>query len=114
MTTALFYSASPITLNSTTLAAEDTTLSAAVMAEGFRHSGNLFPGVLIVPGATPRISFRTPFLEAYNLIGLQCLKITTLGLYYAKFVDAVRSASSVHFSRRASCVQASMLPPVHA
>jgi hypothetical protein len=105
MTTAIFMSAAPIKLNSTVLAAEDLNLSAAVADEVLRHSGNLFGSVLVVPGAAPRVSFRTPFYEAYALIGLQALKLTTFELYFAKFVDAVRSASSVHrkYSLTASC-----------
>ena len=106
MSTALFYSAAPITLNSTTLAADDISLSAAVMSESFRHSGNLFPSVLVVPGADPRVTFRTPFKEAYDLIGLKSLKLTTFNLYFAKFVDAVRQSDSSHlkYGLSTSCV----------
>ncbi len=96
MALATFYSASPLTLNATTVAAEDIRLSFGVISEAVRHSGNLFPSVQIVPGAVPRLSARVPFAEAYALIGLSSLKITTLGLYFSKFVDGVKSASSVH------------------
>jgi hypothetical protein len=105
MTTALFYSCAPATLNATTLAIDDLTISAGVASEAFRHSGNLFPSVNVVPGATPRVSFRTPFKEAYDLIGLKSLKLTTFNVFAAKFVDAVRESGSTHlkYGLTASC-----------
>lgn len=106
MTVGLAYSLAPATLNSTTLAIEGLTISAALASESFRHSGGLFPSVLVVPGAAPRVSFRTPFKEAYDLIGLKSLKLTTFNLYAAKFVDAVRQSDSSHlkYGLTASCV----------
>ncbi len=106
MSTALFYSCAPATLNSTTLAADDVSLSAGVASEVFRHSGGLFGSVITVPGAAPRVSFRTPFYEAFALIGLKSLKLTTFNLYFAKFVDAIRESGSTHlkYSLTASCI----------
>jgi hypothetical protein len=96
MTAALFYSAAPLTLGSTTLAADDLGLSPSVDSQVFRHSGNLFPSVSVIPGAEPRFRFKTPFYEAYAAIGLKSTKFTTCNLYFAKFVDAVRQTSGVH------------------
>ncbi len=96
MALASFYSAAPLDINGTVLAAEDQAVSFGVVAEQVRHSGNLFPSVQIVPGAMPRYSAKVPFAEAYALIGLKALKMTTGGIYFAKFVDSVRSASAVH------------------
>jgi hypothetical protein len=105
MSTALFYSAAPITLNATTLAADDISLSAGVASEVHRHSGNLFGSVLVVPGSAPRVTFRTPFYEAFALIGLKSLRLTTFNLYFAKFVDGVRESGSTHlkYGLTASC-----------
>jgi hypothetical protein len=104
VTTALFYSAAPVKLNSTVLAGEDLGASPSVVSQAFRHSGNLFSSVMTIPGAAPRFTFKTPFYEAYNLIGLQSLKLTTFELYLAKFVDAVRGSGSARkYSLTAAC-----------
>ncbi len=98
MTAALIYSLAPLKLNSTVLAVSNLTVSPEIMAAGNRHSGNMFPSVLTVAGATPQIRFKTPWQEAYTLIGVGVapLKCTTVEIYMAKFVDAARSSSSVH------------------
>lgn len=98
MTTALIYSLAPLKLNTTVLAVSNLSVSPDIMANPLRHSGNLFPSVISVPGATPQVKFSTPFAEAYTLIGFGPgpLKCTVAEIYFAKFVDATRSASSVH------------------
>jgi hypothetical protein len=98
MAAALIYSLAPIKLNSTVLATSGLTVSPDIMASAFRHSGSVYPSVLTVAGAGPSFSFKTPFAEAYTLIGLSKtpLKCTTVEIYLAKFVDAARSNSNVH------------------
>ncbi len=106
MAAALVYGLGPLKLNSTVLAVNNLELPHDVASEAFRHSGNEFASVLTVPGAAPRISFSTPFYEAYALIGLKSLKITVAEIYFAKFVDAVRQSGGVHrkYSLAASAV----------
>ncbi len=96
MADALIYSLAPLKLNATVLAIANLQLTPEVAADAFRHSGNEFASVMVAPGAAPRIRFKTPFLAAYNLIGLKTIKCTTVEVYLAKFVDAIRSASAVH------------------
>lgn len=96
MSAAVIYSLAPITLNSTTLATANLRVSPDVATIMHRTSGNEFASVEAVVGGSPRISFSTPYYEAYTLIGLKTLKCTTVNVYLAKFVDAVRSASAVH------------------
>jgi hypothetical protein len=96
MTAAVIYSLSPLTLNATTLATSNLRVSPEIASIMHRTSGNEFASVQAVTGATPRISFQTPYYEAYNLIGLKTLKCTVCSVYLAKFVDGIRSASSVH------------------
>jgi hypothetical protein len=96
MTAAVIYSLSPLTLNSTTLATTNLRVNPEIAAMMHRTSGNEFASVQAVTGATPRITFSTPYYEAYNLIGLKTLKCTVCSVYLAKFVDGIRSASSVH------------------
>jgi hypothetical protein len=98
MSAAVIYSLAPITLNSTTLATMNLRVSPEIASIMHRTSGNEFASVQAITGASPRISFQTPYYEAYNLIGLKTLKCTVCTVYLAKFVDGIRSASSVHTS----------------
>lgn len=96
MSAAIIWGMAPITLNSTTLATSNLRVSPAVASTMYRHSGNEFASVEVIPGAAPRVSFSTPWAEAYALIGLKSLKLTTFNIYRAKFVDSIRSSGSVH------------------
>lgn len=96
MAAPVIYSLAPITLNSTTLATANLRVSPDIASIMHRNSGNEFGSVQAITGSAPKISFSTPYYEAYNLIGLKTLKCTTLNVYLAKFVDSIRSASSVH------------------
>ncbi len=91
MTAAIINSLAPLKLNSTVLAIEGLSVSPDVMAQAYRHSGNLYPSIMAVAGAAPTIRFKTPFYAAYLLIGIGAapLKCTT-------FVDAARASTSVH------------------
>ena len=86
----------PLKLNTTVLATDDMQVTPDVLAEPFRHSGNEFNSVMRVSGGNPAVRFKTPFAEAYSLIGLKVLKLTALEVYLAKFVDAIRQAGAVH------------------
>ena len=90
------YSLSPITLNATTIPIANLNRSPDNDVKPQAHSGNLFPSIMTAPSAAPRFQFRTPFITAFNLIGFGVLKLTTLNVFLAKFVDFQRSASSVH------------------
>ena len=98
MTAALITSLAPAKLNTTVLAIRNLRLQAAIDVQPFRHSGNLYPSIVYVPGASPMVSFQTPFLPAYNLIGLGngALKLTAFEVYFALFTDSARQAGSVH------------------
>lgn len=105
MAAATLTSLAPLTLGSTTLATANLRVSPDVATIMHRNSGNEFPSVVAVPGAAPRISFSTPFYEAYNLIGLKGTPFSTANVYLAKFASGIRSASSVHvkYALTASC-----------
>jgi hypothetical protein len=99
MAAANLSSLSPVRLNSTTLAAANLTLVQGNEVEPLQHSGNLFDSVMVAPGAKIAVRFRTPFLDAFNLLGFGLptpLKLTTLDVFFAKFVDFARSTGSVH------------------
>lgn len=108
MTAAIISSLAPAKLNSTVLAIRNLRIQAAIDAQPFRHSGNLYPSVMYVPGATPAVTFQTPFLAAYTLIGLGngALKLTTFEVYLASFADSVRLGALSHtkYGLNTSCV----------
>ncbi len=89
-------SLAPMRINSTVIPIDGLQVPPEVASEAFRHSGNEFASALVVPGAAPRARWRMPAKTAYDLIGLKFLKVTVFDLYFAKFVDGIRSASSVH------------------
>ncbi len=96
ITNAIVRSLGPITINSTTLPTLGTRFVPGALSEAFGHSGNEFDTVNRAPGAEVKAMATIPFWDAYNLIGWKSLKCTTLDIYEAKYVDAARSASSVH------------------
>lgn len=102
---AIIYSCAPVKLNSTVLAADSLRVPPNVAAAAYRHSGNEFPSVMTAPGAAPRVRFRTPFYEAYNLIGLKGLRCTTVEVYLSKFSAGLKSSSTDHlkYNLTASC-----------
>jgi hypothetical protein len=106
MAAALVYNLAPLKLNTTVLAVEDLSFSPDVMVEPFQHSGNEFPSVMRVSGGNPAIRFKTPFAEAFALIGLKTLKCTVVEVYLAKYVDSIRQTGAVHrkYAQNTSCV----------
>ncbi len=96
ITAAVLRSLSPITINSATLAVLNMRWSPGALDEPFSHSGNEFATHNRQTGAEPRLTCTMPFWDAYNLIGMKSLKCTTLNVYEAKYVDAIRDTGAVH------------------
>lgn len=98
MSAAIIASLAPAKLNSTVLAIRNLRISLAVDANPFRHSGNLYPSILTVPGGQPMVTFQTPFFPAYTLMGMGngALKLTVFEAYLATFADSVRQPGAVH------------------
>lgn len=96
---------SPLVVNATTLAITNLRGSPNLNFQAVRHSGNEFPSVGALPGAMPRMSFSTPFLAAYNLIGLKLLIATTFDVFFATFAAGLRQSGANHskFGLTASC-----------
>ncbi|MBA3591564.1 hypothetical protein [Methylibium sp.] len=92
----IVYSLAPLRINATVLATAGLQVPPDVASEAFRHSGNEFASALVVPGAAPRVRFRTPFKAAYDLIGFKILPVTTLDIYFAKFAASIRDPNSTH------------------
>jgi hypothetical protein len=93
---AIISSLAPVQLNSTVLPAESIAVPFGVVEQVHQHSGNIYPTLVGVPGANPRLRIRTPFRGAFDLIGFTSLKLTTCTAQLARFADAERAAGSVH------------------
>lgn len=103
MTTAaaILSSLSPVALtkkggSASVLAIDEISFSPAIARTLIGHSGNRFPSLVQVPGAAPRMRFRTPFLDAYNLFGFQPVPLTAFAFFFAKFADYIRDPTAVH------------------
>lgn len=87
---------SPVKIGTTVLAVQDLAVSPEINVANFRHSGNEFPSVGVVPSAMPKVRFRTPFNAAYTLIGMKMLVATTFEVYFATFASGIRQTGAVH------------------
>jgi hypothetical protein len=108
---ASLYSLAPCKLNTTVVPVERIGLSAGIIANVHQHSGNEYPTLVAIPGATPRITLTIPFRAAYDVLGLSLVSLTGFEIYLAKFASLVRSASSVHtkWALSSSCTAAAMI-----
>lgn len=100
---ATIYSMSPLTLtksggSATTMPVESAGFSPDIMANAYRHSGGVYPTIMTIPGADSRITLTLPAKAAFDLFGLEPIKLTALSLVFAKFADALRASGSVHAS----------------
>lgn len=96
--TATLYSLAPCTFGSTTFAIKSVGFSAGIISELDFHSGNPYPSLVRVPGASPRVVISGPFQPIYDALsgGFGLTKLTTFSIYLAKFTDGIRSSSSDH------------------
>jgi len=100
---ATIYSMSPLTLtksggSSTVLPVVSFGVSPDIMANAFRHSGGIYPTIMTVPGADSRITLTLPAKAAFDLFGLEPVKLTAFSAVMAKFSDALVASGSVHAS----------------
>lgn len=89
-------SLAPMRVNTTVIPVADVQVPPEVASEAFRHSGGEFASALVVPGAAPRVRYRTPAKVALDLIGLKALRATATDLHFAKFTDGIRDSGSAH------------------
>ncbi len=89
-------SLAPLRINTTVLPIADLQVSPDIATEAFRHSGNEFASALTMPGALPRVRWRTPVKAAVDLIGLKILKATAFDIFFALFEDGIRSTDANH------------------
>lgn len=93
---AIVYSLAPAKLNSTVVPVERVGFSPGVIANPHQHSGNEYPTLVAIPGATPRITLTIPFRAAYDVLGLGISALTGFEVYLAKFGSLTRLATSTH------------------
>ena len=89
---------SPLTVGAATYAISDLAVSPSVEAQMFQHSGNEFPSLGLIPGATPRCSFKTPLYGALSMIGISArfVAASTFNFYLATFAAGLRQTGANH------------------
>lgn len=100
---ATIYSMSPLSLtksggSATVLPIVSAGFSPDIMTNAFRHSLGVYPTIMTVPGADSRMTLSIPAKAAFDLFGLEPVKLTALSLVLAKFADALVASGSVHAS----------------
>jgi hypothetical protein len=108
---ATIYSMAPAKFGTTVIPVERIGFSAGVIANPHQHSGNEYPTLVSIPGASPRITLTVPWRAAYDTLGLSINVLTAFEIYLAKFASLIRSASSVHtkWALTASCTAAAQI-----
>lgn len=96
--TATLYSLSPCKFGTTVIPIKSVGFSPGILAEMDFHSGNPYPSLVRVPGASPRVVVSGPFAPIYAALsgGLGLTKLTAFEIHLAKFTDGIRSSSSDH------------------
>lgn len=107
----LVFSLAPAKFNSTVVPVKSISISPAIISESDFHSGNPYPTLVRVSGATPKITLSMPFGPAYSVLGFSVFKLTTLEIWLARFTDFTRAASNTDakFSLSGSSVAAAMI-----
>lgn len=108
---AIIYSLAPVRLGSTVIPVERIGLSAGVIANPHQHSGNEYPTLVAIPGASPRITLTAPWRAAYDVLGLGINVLTTVDVYLAKFASLTRASGNVHtkWALSTSCSAAALI-----
>jgi hypothetical protein len=108
---ATVYSMAPCKINTTVIPVERIGFSAGIIANPHQHSGNEYPTLVAIPGATPRVTLTVPFLFAYGMLGLGINVLTGFEVYLAKFASLTRASGSVHtkWALTASCSAAAII-----
>ncbi len=87
---------SPLLLDTTKLAIQDLEFTPDIVSNPFRHSGNEFPSVGVLPGGRPAMRFKTPFVAAFNYISLKAKLATAAEIYFATFANGLRQSGANH------------------
>lgn len=108
---AIVYSLAPAKLNATVVPVERIGFSPGVLANPHQHSGNEYPTLVAITGATPRITLTIPFRAAYDVLGLGITVLTAFEVYLAKFGALTRLATSTHtkWALTTSCTAAAII-----
>lgn len=96
MTALVLATCAPVTIQATVLAADEFQYDPAISSDVFRHDANKFASALVKPGAIPVVRFKTPFLAAFNLMGLGLFRMTAFNFTFTQFASFVRSAGATH------------------
>ena len=91
------YSLAPGRIGATVVPVKSVTVSPTIISEQDIHSGNPFPTLVRVSGAQPKLTMVVPFAPAWAAIGsFDVVRVTTLDVYFAKFLNYIRDPGAVH------------------
>lgn len=108
---ASLYSLAPAKFNSLVVPIKSLTISPGLISEMDQHSGNLYPTLVRVSGAEPKITITMPFGPAFTALGFNVTKLTIFEAWLAKFADFTRDTGSTHakFALTGAAVAAAMI-----
>lgn len=96
------FSLSPVVLakasggGDSTLPTEAVGVPLGIIHNTHYHSGNIFPTLVAVPGANPRMTLSIPAHAAFTFFGLALNKLTKADAFLAKFADYNKDSGSIH------------------
>lgn len=90
----------------TTLATELVGITWGIKNTLHHHSGNVYPTLVVIPGADRRVRLSAPFLDTFNLLGVGLTQLSAASFYLAAFADFNRESGSNHqmISLTSECV----------
>ena len=71
----------------TTIATELVGVTWGIKSTMHHHSGNIYPTLVVVPGADRRIRLSVPFKSAFDVLGTGLTLLTQLAVYLRAFAD---------------------------
>lgn len=113
---AVLSSLAPVTLTksggvATTIPTEHIGVPLGIIQSLHNHSGNVYPTLVVVPGADRRVTLSVPMKIALDTFGLGLVKLTAFAAFFARFEDFNREDTAVHMALElnTACVAAAQI-----
>lgn len=84
-------------------------MSAGIISEVDRHSGNLYGTLVRVSGASPVVTLQIPFAAAYGVLGLISNDLTTFEIWLANFSAYERQTTGTKWALSTSAKGVAMI-----
>lgn len=94
-----------------TIPTEHVGVPLGIIQSLHNHSGNIFPTLVVVPGADRRVTLSVPMKIALDTFGLGLVKLTAFSAFFARFEDFNREGTAVHLALElnVACVAAAQI-----